>query len=218
MVDVLMNKKYSFLVAVLMFFSTGFSFAAEGSVNVDRYNRLARAYNDGNLNTVAIPGDIAIVEGHKVTLEARKRSIESSYVPALLRIVGASLSIPAIFTFGAAVGGAAGSYAILSSSNSGVNFLEWLKYTYGLDKSMVTSGKMAFTTRVFLPTLSETHEAILELGTYAPPLAAVSFVAVALSRYFFNKAANYKDEIVKLEKEIIRDTNIILSLIGFGLL
>jgi len=214
-----MNRNYGNLVALLIFVSSGLSLAAQ-AVNISEYRRIRAAYERNDWTAINPAAAIDIVEAHKKELESRKKAIEGSYFPALLRIVAGSLVIGSSVAFGLAMGGAIGSYKLLSLPENvawkgtrietrGLGYPEWLKSKYGYDESMPTRGRLAITERFIEEQAPKEAKTILRLGYAAPPLIAVSLVLAPIYQYFSNKAASYTDIANTLQQEINLDNNIL---------
>lgn len=223
-----MNKKYNFLVGLLIFFSFPTIFAAQ-NIDMEQYKNIASAYDRGYLAQIKKDTDIQVVQAHKEMLEKRKEIIESSYMPILFKIIASGLGGGAFVGLGIALYGAVGSYFLLNQSDSladmpRLGYFDFVRYIY--PKLLSThsekpnwdiQGKIfdkrgQYTVSSF-DNSSDLQKGTLVLGIGAPPLAAVGLVMATISRYLFNKASSYKEEAAQLEKQIEKD-DAILKVMG----
>jgi hypothetical protein len=212
-----MNKKYSVLMAIIMLFSSGLSFAMQGD---SKYQAIVKLHDNLKLSTLTPEQKseaAGVIGAHKKELEARKKSIESSYVPMVLKIAASSLVIFSAAAFGTAIGNAFGAYAIFKGQNR--SFVDYSKNfwmnTLPVQLELIKAPTIDILGVPIMEksiegvqvlkkemNLSQPEFDIVGLGVYAPALVTGSLVAVSLSRYLFNKATSYKTEVKKLEGEI----------------
>lgn len=227
-----MNKKYGLLVALLIFLSTGVSFAAERPTPDPTYEEIIAEYKRGSLGVyIGInpqKKDIIkkIIEENQAEAKKRQEVLESSYIPKLLKAIASVLVISSAYIFGMGIINAMKTYSIFKKE--GISYPEQLKnfYTVYLPTQFQWIGVPQtwfswFTGEKSVGPvepdwakigLSEREKEIVGEGILAPPYIGMSLIVAAISRSLFNKAASYKEEAAQLADDIKRDKAILEEL------
>ena len=236
-----MNKKQSILAAFFMLFAANYSYSAQNQIDLGRYDAMVKAFDiknkrfTGGFASNNIIFDIETVTKHKDTLATKMLLIKRPYASMLFNIAGVLTFVPAVIgTIGATIGAVSGysalqsqTYYSVSLSRSYIPIVGKTMPYFGLLTEMymhvlpvdlgLKTGPISKQTRVSVnETLKkladERGSATRDLGVFAPLVGTAALVFAGISRYFFNKAASYKNEVSELEKEIALDDAMIAAL------
>jgi hypothetical protein len=207
-----MNRKYTSIAAILMFLSSGLSFAAQGApYNQGMYRNIVVDYQNGVLAQKSYGQDgMAAVATHKKMLEDQKKFIQGSYAPALLKFISSGLYLISLVGTTIASRAAGGSYELLNKPENlvGLSYPDFLKVAYGFDQGKI-SGVRMLATEEYVKSTPTQHQQIFDVGIKAPWIFGGSLITGGLARYLWNKAASYADELKRLDAAIKLDDDIL---------
>ena len=215
-----MNKINSLLITASLLTLSHAGFAAQTDNN--RYEEIVAAYspetNRFKLDFIPKTGDIAVVADHKTKLEKERNSYKKSWMPAILKTIGAGFGIDA---------GISAIYTTLGlfpyeSMEPIYAALSYPHQAASLAIYPVQKVRSKLTKPIIRPLSKELNQMadknMISNTTWrmgqASLMTGTSLFSAAIATYLFKKANSYQTEIERLEKEIDLDINMLKLLLG----
>lgn len=236
-----MNKKQTILAAFFMLVSANLSYCGENQIDLGRYDAIVKAFDVKNKRFTEgfasnnIKLDTLAIIKHQEALTAKKELIKRPYASALLNMVGTLTFIPAVIaTIGATIGAVSGYSALQSQTYYSASssrpyipivgktmsyfglltemYMHVLPVELGLKTGPISEQTGVSVNETLKKLADERGNTTRDLGVAAPLVGTAALVFAGISRYFFNKAASYKNEVRELEEEIALDNAMIAAL------
>ena len=225
-----MNNLKRLLVATFLLFSIGAIHSFEKPTNLGRYTEIVKAFDIDkkvfNQGFASQDGDIQSVEARKESLKKELKSKKITYVtswmPLLYKVLGTGFGLESIRQF--LMGGYVAADQIIDFGpkvlpiiDYPVTALSYMNYpiSYPIKKAEGFVQRKVMDKSFYLDAQGFTDWDRYFKARNVFAMASSSGISLAtglIAKYFFNKAASYKNEIDNIEKEIKIDDDMIAAL------